>query len=104
MKIFILISLFWALFDQTGSTWVLQAENMDRNFMGMQLEASQLQALNPLMVMVLIPTFTLGLYPLVERRFGIRVSPLRKMSTGMVPIHSEPSTSSSPAAASTSTR
>ena len=82
-KVFITVSIFWALFDQQGSSWVLQAKQMDLNFLGFQLQASQIQALNPIMVMVLIPAFTFGLYPLVQK-LGINVTPLRKMSTGMV--------------------
>ncbi|MBT4530289.1 MAG: MFS transporter, partial [Phycisphaerae bacterium] len=31
--IFIFIAVFWALFDQTGSSWVLQAEDLDRNWL-----------------------------------------------------------------------
>jgi POT family proton-dependent oligopeptide transporter len=77
------VSVFWALFDQQGSTWTLQAREMDLNFMGMQMAPDQIQALNPIMVMALIPFFSLVLYPGVEK-LGIKVTPLRKMSAGMV--------------------
>jgi POT family proton-dependent oligopeptide transporter len=83
IKLFAAVSLFWALFDQQGSTWTLQAEKMDRSFFGMQLESSQIQALNPLMVMVLIPVFTYFVYPMVAK-LGIKVTPLRKMGAGMI--------------------
>jgi len=82
-KVFITVSVFWALFDQNGSSWVLQAEKMDRNVLGMQLEASQIQALNPIMVLILIPVFTYFIYPMVEK-MGVKITPLRKMSAGMV--------------------
>ena len=82
-KVFITVSIFWALFDQSGSTWVLQAQKMDLNFMGMTLDPSQLQALNPIMVMVLIPIFSYFVYPAIEK-LGFKLSPLRKMSMGMV--------------------
>ncbi len=82
-KLFILISVFWALFDQHGSSWVLQAEKMDRNVFGMQLESSQIGALNPIMVMVLIPIFAFGIYPAIEK-LGFKMTPLRKMSAGML--------------------
>lgn len=82
-KVFITVSVFWSLFDQSGSSWVLQAEKMNQNFLGWHIEPSQLQAANPIMVMVLIPVFTYGLYPLVEK-MGIKVTPLRKMSVGMI--------------------
>jgi proton-dependent oligopeptide transporter, POT family len=82
-KVFATVTVFWALFDQQGSTWVLQAEKMDRNFMGMTLEASQIQALNPIMVLVLIPIFELAIYPLINK-LGFKLTPLRKMSMGMM--------------------
>lgn len=82
-KLFITVSMFWALFDQSGSSWVLQAEKMDRVVFGTTIEASQIQALNPIMVMVLIPLFAGLIYPAIER-MGIKLTPLRKMSTGML--------------------
>ncbi len=82
IKVFVTVSIFWSLFEQTGSSWVLQAEKMDLMFMGMKIDPSQLQAWNPLMVMGLIPLFSYVIYPLVER-MGIKLTPLRKMATGM---------------------
>jgi POT family proton-dependent oligopeptide transporter len=82
-KVFFTVSIFWALYDQNGSSWVLQAEKMDRNIWGMHLEAAQIQAINPILVMILIPFFSFVVYPLVEK-FGFKVTPLRKMSAGML--------------------
>lgn len=81
--VFSMISIFWALFDQHGSTWVVQAMQMNRSFMGMELEASQIAALNPIMVMGLIPLFSFWIYPFVNDKLKIKVTPLRKMSAGM---------------------
>jgi POT family proton-dependent oligopeptide transporter len=83
-KVFATVSVFWALFDQHGSSWVLQAQQMNLNFMGIKFEASQISALNPIMVMVLIPIFTKGVYPFIEKAFGYAMTPLRRMSGGMV--------------------
>ena len=82
-KVFAAVTVFWALFDQQGSSWTLQAKQMELSFLGMQLEASQIQAVNPILVMLLIPLFSGVIYPLVER-LGVRVTPLRKMATGMI--------------------
>lgn len=83
IKLFATVSIFWALFDQHSSSWVLQGQRMDLNFMGMIINPAQLQALNPIMVMVLIPIFSFGLYPAIEKVFKIKMTPLKKMSTGM---------------------
>lgn len=82
-RLFILVSAFWALFDQTGSAWVEQAKKMDPVFLGVHIEASQMQALNPAMVMLMIPLFSIWLYPTVEK-LGVKVTALRKMSVGMI--------------------
>ncbi|MCP3691818.1 MAG: MFS transporter, partial [Planctomycetaceae bacterium] len=85
--IYAFVAMFWALFDQTGSAWVLQAERMDRYFLGFEWLPSQIQAINPIMIMVLIPVFNgvkalrwPGLYELLNRVFPL--TPLRKISIG----------------------
>ncbi|NBV51511.1 MFS transporter, partial [bacterium] len=76
---------FWALYDQHGASWVLQAEKMDRYVLGFHLESSMVPAINPILVMTLLPLFSFGLYPWIEK-CGIRTTPLRKMGAGMVLI------------------
>ncbi len=83
-KVFATVSVFWALFDQHGSSWVLQAEQMNLDLLGMHFEASQISALNPIMVMVLIPVFAQWVYPWIEKAFKFKMTPLRRMSGGMV--------------------
>ena len=74
------VAVFWALFDQTGSAWVLQADHMDRHFLGVEWLPSQMQAINPVFVMLLIPAFSFGLYPALGRVFPM--TPMRKISLG----------------------
>lgn len=81
-KLFAAISVFWALFDQHGSSWVIQAMNMDLVFMGIPFEASQISAWNPIMVMGLIPFFSMGVYPFLDK-IGLKTTPIRRMTWGM---------------------
>jgi len=74
------IAMFWALFDQTGSSWVLQGQKLDTNVFGVELYAEQLQAANPILVLILIPLFSYGLYPAISRVFPL--TPLRKIGIG----------------------
>jgi POT family proton-dependent oligopeptide transporter len=74
------IAMFWSLSDQNGSAWVLQAERMDLNFMGHTWLPSQVQAVNPVFVLIFIPLTTYVLYPLVSKFFPL--TPLRKISIG----------------------
>jgi POT family proton-dependent oligopeptide transporter len=75
------VAVFWSLYDQTGSAWVLQARNMDRHFLGIEWLPSQIQAVNPILILVFIPVFSYGVYPMTERWF--RVTPLRKIGVGL---------------------
>ncbi|GJM11815.1 MAG: hypothetical protein DHS20C12_02180 [Pseudohongiella sp.] len=79
--IYVLVAAFWSLFDQMGSTWVLQAENMDKNVFGYELLSGQITAANPFLILTLIPLFTYVVYPLMGRFFEVTVK--RKMIMGM---------------------
>lgn len=80
--LYVLIAVFWSLFDQTGSSWVLQASKLDRVVWGHEILPSQIQAANPLLILLLVPFFSRVVYPWIERR--VRLTPLRKIGLGMV--------------------
>ncbi len=83
LGIFAPIVAFWSLFFQYGSSWVLQAERMERTVLGLfEVEASQMGSLEPVFVLMVIPLFAGWLYPFLERR-GLEVTALRKMGAGM---------------------
>ena len=79
-RIYVFVAMFWSLFDQTASKWVGQAEQMDRNLWGVEWLSSQIQAANPILVLLLIPIFSYGIYPAIDRAFAL--TPLRKVSIG----------------------
>ena len=79
--IFIFIAVFWALFDQTGSSWVLQAEDLNRNWLGMNWLSSQVQAVNPIMILIYIPLFQFVVYPVINSVW--KLTPMRKISVGL---------------------
>jgi len=68
--------------------WVLAgvgcaiADAVTRDFVDQALKAEQISALNPLMVMMIIPALGAFVYRPLEAR-GITVKPLQKMSVGM---------------------
>jgi len=79
--IFSFVAVFWALFDQTGSSWVLQAEDLNRNWLGVHWLPSQIQAINPIMIVIMVPIFAFGIYPVLNKVFPL--TPLRKVSIGL---------------------
>jgi POT family proton-dependent oligopeptide transporter len=82
--IYVFIAVFWALWDQSnGQTWTLQAESglMDKNIgFGIVLLPAQIQVVNGLMILGMVPIFTFAIYPLMGKFF--KVTPLRKIGMG----------------------
>jgi POT family proton-dependent oligopeptide transporter len=84
MSVFIMVSIFWALFDQSGSSWVRQAKLMRTvSVLGFDILPAQLQTLNPVLVMMLIPIMNTAVFPVLEK-WGLRVTTLRRMTAGML--------------------
>lgn len=86
VPIYLFAAMFWSLYDQTGSAWVLQAEKMDRVMLAntwfeYEWLSSQIQAINPLLILVLIPFFTYVGYPAINKFFPLTL--LRKFSLGL---------------------
>ena len=82
IPLFTFIAVFWSLFDQTGSSWVLQAEQMNLNFLGVDWLESQIQAVNPILILIFIPLFSFVIYPWINRFFPL--TPLRKIGGGLI--------------------
>ncbi|XP_032005935.1 solute carrier family 15 member 2 isoform X1 [Hylobates moloch] len=81
--LYIPLPMFWALLDQQGSRWTLQAIRMNGNLGFFVLQPDQMQVLNPLLVLIFIPLFDFVIYRLVSK-CGINFSSLRKMAVGMI--------------------
>jgi POT family proton-dependent oligopeptide transporter len=79
--IFVFISMFFALFYQSESAWVLQAEKMNLKWLGKDWLPAQMQSANPVLIMILIPLFSYVIYPVLNRIWAM--TPLRKIGIGM---------------------
>uniref|UniRef100_A0A8B9M2W7 Solute carrier family 15 member 1 n=1 Tax=Accipiter nisus TaxID=211598 RepID=A0A8B9M2W7_9AVES len=69
--LYIPLPMFWALFDQQGSRWTLQATTMDGNF-----------TVNPILIIIMVPVVDALVYPLIKK-CKINFTPLRKITVGM---------------------
>ncbi|MBK7877766.1 MAG: MFS transporter [Planctomycetes bacterium] len=79
LVIFALVTPFWSLFDQKASTWVFQAGAMAKPSW---FDPAQMQALNPALVMLIIPFNNLVVFPWLRRR-GREPSQLARMAFGI---------------------
>ena len=81
-SIYAFIAIFWSLWDQSGGEWVVQAQKMDLQFAGINWLASQIQALNAIMILAFIPLFQYVIYPAITKVFPL--TPLRKIGLGLI--------------------
>ncbi|MGD0206721.1 MAG: POT family MFS transporter [Verrucomicrobiota bacterium] len=77
-------AMFWALWQQNFSSWVIQADRMDRHFLGHEWLASQIQTVNPIFILVMLPLFSYVIYPAINRVW--RLTPLRKFGMGLFTV------------------
>ncbi len=78
--------LFWCLFDQVFSTWVVQATSMSGKLSnGLTILPDMMGILNAIAILILLPVFERFIYPMAARmRGGSIVPPLQRMAVGML--------------------
>ncbi|HTI72222.1 MAG TPA: MFS transporter, partial [Candidatus Limnocylindria bacterium] len=82
--VFSTIPVFWALFNQVNTTWVIQGEKMTPfEVLHFKVDGERMQSFGSLLVMIWVPLLTLWIYPAAERA-GLRPTPLRRIGLGMV--------------------
>ena len=79
--IYLFVFMFFALFYQSESAWVLQAGKMNLRWLGKDWLPAQMQSVNPVLIMILIPLFSWVIYPALNRLWTL--TPLRKIGIGM---------------------
>lgn len=86
IKVFLPFPVFWALFMNIYGMWTFSALHMDRRLTSKYtIPAGQVQALNPLIDVTLIPIFDRFIYPTVMRwRGGRKIRPIARMAVGML--------------------
>ncbi len=76
------VAFFWCLYDQSSTNWVLQAEDMDLHAFGREWLPAQIHTMNPLLIVIFIPIFSFGIYPVLSR--VLTLTPIRKIAIGLV--------------------
>ncbi|XP_041857835.1 solute carrier family 15 member 1 [Melanotaenia boesemani] len=80
--LYIPLPMFWTLFDQKGSRWTLQATTMNGNFGLLVIQPDQMQTVNPILILTLVPIMDSVIYPLIKK-CGLEFTPLKRMTVGM---------------------
>jgi POT family proton-dependent oligopeptide transporter len=77
------VPVFWALFDQINTSWVVQGERMTPfSVLGYRFDAERIQSISALLVLIWVPILTFGVYPWIDRR-GWKFPALARMAAGM---------------------
>ncbi|MDN3580938.1 POT-type proton-dependent oligopeptide transporter [Mucilaginibacter flavus] len=85
MAVFAFIPVFWSLWDMNSAEWVLQSTKLDLSLgiFGWTILPSQIQTVNAVFLLVMIPLFNFGFYPLAKK-LGLKLTPLRKIGFGLL--------------------
>lgn len=81
LPVFASLPQFWAVYDQQGSTWTLQAKIMNPTIFGQTFSPESMQFVNAALILIFVPTFETLVYPLC-RKMGINLHPQGRMYTG----------------------
>ncbi|XP_015114820.1 peptide transporter family 1 [Diachasma alloeum] len=81
LKILIPLPVFWALAEQQGSRWTFQAARMNGEIGNFLVKADQMQMVNALLILGLIPIIETCLYPRLTK-FKCLDTQLKRLTTG----------------------
>ncbi|PTU31318.1 POT-type proton-dependent oligopeptide transporter [Stenotrophobium rhamnosiphilum] len=100
LVLYIFVAFFWSLWDQSnGNSWTIQAQSalMDKHLLGFmsgvsgfesaaawEMLPAQVQVVNGIFILILVPVFTFVIYPLLGKFFT--VTPLRKIGMGLFTV------------------
>ena len=79
--LFLFYPMYWALYDQQGTRWTIQAMKMNGDTFGWTILPDQMTVANPILIILLIPLFDQILYPAMGK-LGILRTPLQRIVTG----------------------
>jgi POT family proton-dependent oligopeptide transporter len=83
LGLFLMVSCFWAIFDQSTSTWIFFGDVfMDGRMFGMEFSAEQMQTWNPTFIVLLVPLVT-WVWNVLEKK-GVRVRATDKLIVGFL--------------------
>lgn len=81
--LFLTVMFFWAIFDQSASTWIFFADTfMDTNLLGLSATADQIQAFNAWFIVALMPV-SVWLFKSLAAA-GYKVKATQKMTVGFL--------------------
>ena len=81
--VFLPLPIFWALFDQQGSRWTEQAQQLNGRVGSVIIKPDQFQVFNPVFIITLVPLFDYVIYPLFSK-INLFKKQLQRMVVGFL--------------------
>ena len=81
--VFLPLPIFWALFDQQGSRWTEQAQQLNGRVGSITIKPDQFQVFNPIFIIILVPLFDYVIYPLFAK-VNLFKKQLSRMAVGFI--------------------
>lgn len=82
--IFSLVTFFWAIFDQSASTWIFFAQkDFNLEVFGKHIEPDSIQAVNGFLIIILVPTFAVLWRVLAKRNLMTRATDRMLLGFGL---------------------
>lgn len=81
--VFLPLPIFWGLYEQQYSRWILQAQQLNGIIGSFTIKPDQLQSVNPILIVILVPCFDFVIYPLFSR-VGLLKRQLQRISLGLI--------------------
>ena len=82
--IFLPLPIFWTLYDQQGSRWTEQAQQLSgRIGRSFTIKPDQFQAINPILIVILVPIFDAFIYPFFSK-FNLLKKQLSRILVGLL--------------------
>lgn len=79
--VFLFVIFFWGIFDQSASTWIFFGDvYMTQSLLGLPVTAEQIQSLNPILIVILLP-FVALLWTRLDQK-GVKVRATTKLVIG----------------------
>eukprot|EP00633_Aureoumbra_lagunensis_P006419 CAMPEP_0197318342 /NCGR_PEP_ID=MMETSP0891-20130614/50613_1 /TAXON_ID=44058 ORGANISM="Aureoumbra lagunensis, Strain CCMP1510" /NCGR_SAMPLE_ID=MMETSP0891 /ASSEMBLY_ACC=CAM_ASM_000534 /LENGTH=242 /DNA_ID=CAMNT_0042808745 /DNA_START=801 /DNA_END=1525 /DNA_ORIENTATION=- len=71
--------IFWMLYDQQASVWVIQATKMKRH----HIQPEQIGIANPIFILILLPLFEKYIFPYLQHELHLNPTPALRIKCGM---------------------
>eukprot|EP00794_Sanderia_malayensis_P017095 gene17095-18816_t len=83
LPIFGTMILYWTVYNQMQTSFLLQGLNMDLHIGNFNIPAASLSLFDVVIILVLNPLMDIVIYP-AFKKCGVKLTPLRRMGAGMV--------------------